>query len=169
MLLALIFILLTTVLSMPNLGLKKELEQMMREDQRMIKSGKWNSSIIKRNASRLKSIIEESGWPSSSLAGTKGEFAAWLIAQHADFDVNFQEKCLNLLKRLPKTMTRRKITAYLTDRVLVNRGKKQIYGTQFYKGKPRPIKDINNLNKRRKQMGLESFETYRKRMIRYAK
>ncbi|HKZ49545.1 MAG TPA: DUF6624 domain-containing protein [Candidatus Nanoarchaeia archaeon] len=158
-----------TDLDMINRSLKKELERMQKEDQKMRRLGKSYRAIDKRNVARLKQIIKKYGWPSSSLAGTKGEFAAWLIAQHADFDVNFQEKCLNLLKRLPKTSNRRKIIAYLTDRTLVNRKKKQIYGTQFYHGKPRPIKDINNLNKRRKQMGLESFETYRKRMIRYAK
>src|SRR3990172_7114812 len=99
---------------MINRGLKKELELMFKADQKAIRNNKQVISINKRNTSRLKEIISKYGWPSSKLVGIKGEFAAWLIAQHADFDVNFQEKCLNLLKRLPKTMTRRKITAYLT-------------------------------------------------------
>ena len=45
--------------------------------------------------------------------------------------------------------------AFLTDRILVNKGMEQIYGTQFYRnkaGKPvqKPIKDIDNIDRRRK-------------------
>lgn len=59
--------------------------------------------------------------------------------------------------------------AYLTDRILVNIGKPQTYGTQFYKnpnGKliPRPIKNTNLLEKRRKAVGLGSFKLYKKQM-----
>ena len=130
----------------------------------MARSGRASSSI--RDPTAGARPISKYGWPSSKLVGIKGEFAAWLIAQHADFDVNFQEKCLNLLKRLPKTSNRRKIIAYLTDRTLVDRKKKQIYGTQFYHGKPRPIKYIRNLDKRRKEMSLVPFEVYKRRMQR---
>jgi hypothetical protein len=57
--------------------------------------------------------------------------------------------------------------AYLTDRILVNNSKKQLYGTQFYRDKrgvliARPIKNKDNLDKRRKAVGLESFQKYSK-------
>jgi len=152
-----------------NNKLRLELKRMMKSDQSMIRSGKWSPSATKRNTARLKEIIEEHGWPSSQLVGVNGESAAWLLVQHSDYDVKFQEKCLKLLKSLQKTKNRKKLIAYLTDRVLVNRKRKQIYGTQFRKGKPRPIKDEKNLEKRRKQMGLGPFEDYKKRMERYAK
>ncbi len=56
--------------------------------------------------------------------------------------------------------------AYLTDRILVNQGKPQIYGTQFYLNKkgrliPRIIKNKKDLNKRRKKIGLQSFAEYK--------
>jgi len=86
--------------------------------------------IYFENSFWLKEIIEKYGWPSEELVGTKGEFSAWLIAQHSP-DVIFQEKCLNLLKKLPLTKERKEHIEYLTDRILVNKGEKQIYGTQF--------------------------------------
>ena len=54
----------------------------------------------------------------------------------------------------------------LEDRILVNSGEKQIYGTQFYWEesdgqkilKFYPIEDESNLNQRRAEMGLGTFE-----------
>ncbi|TSC96384.1 MAG: Uncharacterized protein Athens101426_389 [Parcubacteria group bacterium Athens1014_26] len=56
--------------------------------------------------------------------------------------------------------------AYLKDRILINEGKKQLFGTQFITNKqnnkltPRPIKDIKNLEKRRKEYNLPLFLDY---------
>jgi len=63
----------------------------------------------------------------------------------------------------------KKMFAYLTDRILVNKKRKQIYGTQFYTNRrgqyiPRPIRDIKNLDKRRKAMSLGIFSKYKKIM-----
>lgn len=122
------------------------------------------------NTEQLKKIINNIGWPSSNLVGENEEFSAWLIAQHSDFDLKFQEKCLGLLRKLPKTTERKKHIAYLIDRVLVNKKRKQVYGTQFYIGKNKklesnPIRNIKNLDSKRVSVGLESFEVYRKRLI----
>jgi len=95
----------------------------------------------------LKKIIKEIGWPVISKVGKEASQAAWLVAQHADHDVKFQEYCLNLMKNASDGDVLKKQIAYLTDRILVNTGKKQLYGTQFYLNKkgvygPRPIKDL---------------------------
>ena len=54
--------------------------------------------------------------------------------------------------------------AYLTDRVLVNEEKKQLYGTQFWmvggKMVPRPIEDEAGLAARRAELGMISMEEY---------
>ena len=58
--------------------------------------------------------------------------------------------------------------AYLKDRVLVNLGQKQLYGTQgirnpqTHKWEPLPISDPVNVEMRRKQMGLISLKDYKK-------
>ena len=59
----------------------------------------------------------------------------------------------------------KKQVAFLTDRVLVNKGMSQIYGTQFYVDKngkiiPKPIFNFPHLDDRRKIMGLGSFKEY---------
>ena len=39
---------------------------------------------------RLKQIIADRGWPIIPMVGEDGEDAAWAIAQHSDFDPQFQ-------------------------------------------------------------------------------
>lgn len=112
---------------------------------------------------RIRRIIEEYGYPTKKLVGKKSMNAFWLLVQHQDFDLNLQEDCLEKCDFDPKDK------ALLTDRVLVNNGKKQIYGTQFFRNNkggfdPRPIKDRKNLDKLRKEVGLDSFADNYKRM-----
>ena len=58
--------------------------------------------------------------------------------------------------------------AYLKDRVLINQGQKQLYGTQMRYNKetrkhlPFPIQDSLNVDARRKAIGLSSIGSYLK-------
>lgn len=159
-------------------ALRKELLQMMEEDQDARKSIVDTSSpdpaavrkideIDRKNTARLKEIIEKHGWPGITLVGDEGANAAWLLVQHADKDRAFQKKCLVLLEKAVKA---REASlgqlAYLTDRVLVGEKKEQIYGTQFRtvdgKMEPYPIADEKNVDRRRKEVGLSSLAEYRK-------
>lgn len=115
------------------------------------------------NNDLIKHIIKKHGYPTQKLIDKKGMKAFWLLIQHQDNDVKLQEQCLKYCDFEDKNK------AFLTDRVLVSKGKKQLYGTQFYrneKGKivPRSIKNPSQLNKRREKVGLESFEEYLKKM-----
>lgn len=129
----------------------------------------FDTGVDKENLSNLKLIVEQIGWPSKDKVGEVASHAAWLVIQHADLDVEFQEKCLHLMEAANGGTVELTQVAYLTDRVAVNREEKQLYGTQFYRNKrgeivPRPIRDISGLNKRRKSMGLEPFAKYRDKM-----
>jgi hypothetical protein len=120
-----------------------------------------------RNVHALQRIIDEHGWPTTTLVGEDGFEAAWVIAQHADFDITFQKTALELMEALPlSNPVYGKRYAYLKDRVLVNSGQAQLFGTQFTEvdGKmtPRQVLDPQNLDKRRKQYGLEPFGEYMK-------
>ncbi|OGZ96396.1 MAG: hypothetical protein A2679_00040 [Candidatus Sungbacteria bacterium RIFCSPHIGHO2_01_FULL_54_26] len=90
------------------------------------------------NTERLKKIIAKYGWPTIDLVGEKASRNAWLIIQHADHNVRFQKKCLALMQEIyqrnPHIISRENI-AFLTDRILVNTKRAQLFGTQFYVNK----------------------------------
>jgi len=118
------------------------------------------------NTAWLKQVVENRGWPTRALVGNDGASAAWLLVQHADADRKFQRKCLDLMVKLPKAEVSQTDIAYLTDRVLLAEGKKQVYGTQFdtVNGKlqPRPLDDEANVDKLRSAVGLPSLAEYAK-------
>ena len=118
----------------------------------------------KENTTWMKQIVENRGWPTRTLVGNDGASTAWLLVQHADADPKFQRKCLDLMVALPKSEVSQTDIAYLTDRVLLAEGKKQLYGTQcsMVEGKlvPRPLEDEANVDKLRKEVGLPPFAEY---------
>jgi hypothetical protein len=143
-----------------------EADQAMRDAYQT--TNEWDSTVDEVNTARLKEIIEQRGWPTISLVGKKGASAAWLLAQHADKDPAFQEKCLELMKQLPESEVVQWNIALFEDRVRMNTGRPQLYGTQFRMSEgnfgPGPIEDEEHLEERRMAMGLESFEEYSRGM-----
>lgn len=165
-----------------NENLRKELLNMCKEDQE-IRQQLINVGVDKlalypgliaklkeidsKNLKKIKEIIKKFGWPGISLVGIDGENAAFLLVQHADTDIKFQKECLLLIKKAAeKGEAGNQTLPYLTDRVLVKEGKKQIYGTQakIIKGELifDPIEDMANVNTRRKEVGLPPLEEYKK-------
>lgn len=123
-------------------------------------------AVDEENTKWLQGIVEKAGWPTNTAVGKDGANAAWLLVQHADADPKFQRRCLDLMTKLPKGEISQSNLAYLTDRVLLAEGKKQLYGTQFIavdgKWKPRPIEDEGNVDKRRAEAGLSTLADYTK-------
>ena len=121
------------------------------------------------NTERMKEIIEEIGWPSISKLSPEGASNAWLLVQHADHDLEFQKKCLQLMKAEPEGEVAKRDIAYLEDRIATSEGRPQIYGTQFHKNsdgelEPLPISDPENVDQRCKEMGLETLGENQKRI-----
>lgn len=82
------------------------------------------------NARRLDQILNEHGWPGSAVVGDDGAQAAWIIAMHAISDPPLQRKALELLSRAASDGDAPAWqAAYLTDRILFNQQRPQIYGT----------------------------------------
>lgn len=157
--------------------LSEELKSMYDKDQavrwEVIHSGKLDSEegirmmeeIDRENLPRLKAILDEYGWPGIKLVGETGTDQMWLLVQHSDQDVEFQKRALVLLKgAVDKNDAPKKHFAYLTDRVLVNEGKKQLYGTQveIVDGEVifQPIQDPDLLDQRREEMELGPIAEY---------
>ncbi|MDP9079104.1 MAG: hypothetical protein M3O71_16880 [Bacteroidota bacterium] len=135
---------------------------------------KYDDETIQRNWAeadsinevKAKAIIKKYGYPGYSLVG---EWSAdfWAIVDHCDDDIPFQEQVLALMKiEVAKNNASKENYAYLTDRVLVNKKQKQIYGTQIHidlkthKASPFPVENPEQLNARRKKMGMGTEEEY---------
>ena len=79
--------------------LRAELLAMMEADQAERRSTATTRWYDRERAARLEEILDEGGgWPDPARVGAAGVFVAWLIAQHADHDVAFQERALALLR-----------------------------------------------------------------------
>lgn len=146
-------------------GIAREISEMCRVDQEMRERWEENpivpdedSNIDEENTNRMREIIEEIGWPTISKVGKETAEEAWLLVQHADHDVDFQLDCLNLMKQEAPTEVDMINIVYLEDRVRVNQGVGQLYGTQFMQEKnqhiPREIEDPENIDERRAKIGL---------------
>ncbi len=162
--------------------LAAELARMAAEDQRIRRPPKGSARKMVRpldakrameyrridgeNTERLRRILAEHGWPGRSRVGHQGAHNAWLIAQHADHDPAFQREALDLLtEAVARGEARPRELAYLTDRVRVNEGGEQVFGTQMKPYEhgmpvPRPIEDPERLDERRAEVGLEPFDQY---------
>jgi hypothetical protein len=131
------------------------------------------TDLDKVHSARLKEIVTKYGWPGRTLVGTEAAASAWLMLQHADYDVAFQRMCLELIKKMPPCEVENSQFAELTDRVLLNEGKKQLYGTMPVRTKdgtlvPKPIEDEANVDKRRAELGLQPLAEYMRRLARNA-
>lgn len=159
--------------SLKEPALRDELLKRVKEDQRIRMAAnpdmeEW-TKIDTENTAWMKTVIEKHGWPGKSMVGEDGALAAFLMVQHADRDPEFQRKCLPLLeKAVQAAEANGGHLAYLTDRVLVAEGKPQRYGSQFHveggKSVPRPLEDPDNVDARRKAVGLPPLAEYAKQM-----
>ena len=126
-------------------------------------------SVDEANRVRLKEIIQQHGWPMSEMVGRDGVEAAFFIVQHADRDPAFQREMLPLVEQsyeagdLPGPKV-----ALLTDRVLVNAGEPQRYGTQaeIVEGDAvvMPIENPEKVDELRAEMGMPPLEEYLKEL-----
>ena len=123
----------------------------------------WNSikdSVFVTHQKRIEEIFNEFGFVGYDLAGKDGSDNFWVIVQHSDHLPKFQEKVLEEMKRqVDKENATPEYYGYLVDRVNINIGKEQVYGTQFDYNEfgqafPKNITDTTGINARRISLGL---------------
>src|SRR5690606_36754785 len=123
-------------------------------------------SLDAENTRWLKEQVSLRGWFTISKYGADADFAAWLLVQHADRDVPFQTEMLRILEPLvPAKETGQINYAYLHDRVAVNSGRPQRYGTQGRctaagVWEPREVEEPETLDERRAAVGLPPEADY---------
>jgi hypothetical protein len=133
------------------------------------------SGLHEDRQARLTEIFDEHGWPGHDLVGEEGSTAAWVIAQHSDLDLAFQERALELItEAVAQDDASPGDLAYLTDRVAVAKGEPQTYGTQIRcDGKkpvpPTPIADPDAVEGLRAEAGLEPLAAYLREMKKVCK
>ena len=118
-------------------------------------------------ADRLWSILDDSEcWPGWQLVGVDGAHAAWLLAQSAIDDSGLQHRCLDLLEHAVACDDADPVHfAFLADRVRMNDGLDQLYGSQFVLGaggelEPWPVDDPVAVEARRARIGLPPFAAH---------
>jgi hypothetical protein len=134
------------------------------EVQQLFRLGRNADSL---NMIVLKKIFKEYGFMGIEEVGKQGANNFWLMMQHCDKDPKFQEEVLSEMKKhIERKNANPSNYAYLIDRVNVNTGKPQVYGTQMSINKeqssfePKSVIEPENLNKRRAEVGLGTIEEY---------
>ncbi len=118
------------------------------------------AGVHRRNAQRLRRIIESVGWPGSDLVGSDGAEAAWLILQHAISEPDLLRGALPALKAAAREGRADPAhAAMLEDRIRFFEGRPQRYGTQLdwdAEGNlsPGEVEDPETLAERRLAVGL---------------
>jgi len=126
--------------------------------------------VDRSNTKRLKAILQHCGWPKESVVGAQPGDNAWLLAQHADHDLQFQLYVLRLLEAAVRSgEASAENLAYLADRVAIAQGHMQLYGTQFHQPgncefELEPVDDIAKVETRRKELGMPTLTEYRRQM-----
>lgn len=125
------------------------------------------SIVDSLNGIIIRQIVEKYGCPNYKTVGFKSAHKFWLLIQHQDRNIGLQQKVLPFMKEAVKNnLFSKSDYAYLIDRIRVNLGKKQVYGTQMRINKdgtsyiPEPTLNPNNLEIRRKRIGLPTEKEY---------
>ena len=112
--------------------------------------------------SEVTTIIDNYGWLGISEIGITPNSALFITIQHA-LDDAVRKKYFPLLKASAEQgESSMADMATMQDRILINDGKDQIYGTQYQlvdnQKEYFPIQDIKNVNKRRRKVGLKKIK-----------
>jgi hypothetical protein len=109
--------------------------------------------------------MQKIGWPTTSKVGRRGAATAFLVIDHSPREV--MEKYFPFLEEAAKSgEASMRDYATMKDRILVNRGKKQIYATQKYWDEKAgkfvyfPIENEIKVNALRKEVGLEALPEF---------
>ncbi|MFF6772728.1 DUF6624 domain-containing protein [Streptomyces sp. NPDC012637] len=156
-------------------GLAAELLRRQEEDQavRLVPVAERTPDLMERwlavdeeNTGWLRELIAERGWPGEAMVGRQAAGAAWLLAQHADRQPDFQQGCLELLSAaVTAGDADPQHGALLEDRVRIARGQQQIFGTQLTEGPdgtlvPYPVANPDEVEALRAAWGFQPLERY---------
>ena len=133
-------------------------DQKIRRENNLIKYAKEDH----RNQELIISIIEKCGMPTLNEVTQEQMNAIWLGLQHTEN--KYRIKYFPLIEKAVKNGDLSKEQyALMKDRMLMDEGKPQIFGSQIKNGKLYNLESPETVNERRLEMGLEPIEDYLKR------
>jgi len=149
------------------------LETVHETDQQAIKDfrlGRITASdfagINDKNIGVVKKVIAEMGFPTVGLTSIKAYKAAVLVVLHSG-DLELLNQSIETLRNADPASIQKRDIAYMIDKMRVIQNLPQLYGTQYRINKTGKVAFIDierskDLEKRRAEYGMESFEEYRK-------
>ena len=164
-------------------SLKKELLDIYKSDQlyraamadlkptdiRIVELVHKQDSLDAINVKRVVAVLDSMGYPKRKVYGDSAGLATFFVIQHTD--IKYQQKYLPLFEQAAKDGEMEwKNVVYMIDRVRLEKGQKQLYGTQIQPVKDAvtgyltdkaviaPIEDEANVNERRAKVGLGTIE-----------
>lgn len=133
-------------------------DQKIRRENNLIKYAKEDH----RNQELIISIIEKCGMPTLNEVNQEQMDAIWLGLQHTES--KYRIKYFPLVEKAVKSGDLSKMQyALMKDRILMDEGKPQLFGSQIKNGKLYDLEEPETVNQRRQEMGLEPIEDYLKR------
>lgn len=135
------------------------------DSQTISKIRKIMKQIDMQNAACVQNIIDQHGWLGKDDIGDVANETLFLCIQHVD-DRLVQEKYLPIIKNAVKEGNAEGWHfAFLTDRIRMNKGEKQIFGTQTISANGKfdyivPLENSDSVDIYRKEIGLEPLNDY---------
>ena len=113
---------------------------------------------------RIINLINQCGFPTKKEVGEKAMDGIWMVLQYSDNHTRAAYYPM-IKRRVEAGDLKKSQLAHMEDRMLMYYRKPQIYGTQMRRSKDGklelyPLRDPGNVNKKRKEMGMESIEKY---------
>jgi len=121
-------------------------------------------SIDRLNQAEIKEIIQQYGYPGTTVAGSDLNSVAFKVIQHSN--LQFQQQYYDtLIAAAGRGDLSKSSLALFIDRYNLAVGKKQVYGSQVKRNENGqyvvlPIEDEANVEQRRKEAGLEPLKQY---------
>lgn len=145
----------------------------LKQQDRSVGPQLWTSALSRSRGARvdvtstdyMKGVLEDFDWIDIQRFGGRISNQAWLLVQHADRDPAFQALALDrMTPYLESNGVKKSNYAYLFDRVAVNHGREQYYGTQpiwecTENGlELAPLQEPETVNERRATLGMGTVE-----------
>jgi hypothetical protein len=117
------------------------------------------------NQVRVKAILDTYGWLGPEEIGVQGNKTLFLVIQHSNEAT--QEKYIPMMREaVKKGKASGGSLALMEDRLALSQGKMQIYGSQLLRDSTgnyvSPIVDVDHVDERRAQVGLQPMAEYLK-------